>query len=52
MVYTDHISLQYLMKLAKTPAKAMRWIDRLSDYDFQIIHISGITNTIADMLSR
>lgn len=50
---TDHFSLTYLMIQTKTPqGRIARWLDTLAEYDFTIEHISGVTNTAADALSR
>jgi hypothetical protein len=35
IIYTDHQSLQWLMK-ATTPARLVRWALRLAEYDFEI----------------
>jgi hypothetical protein len=50
-VYTDHESL--LSALQNTDkGRIFRWQLRLSEYNFQIIHIKGRENVIADGLSR
>ena len=33
-------------------AKQVRWIEYLSDFNFQIIYITGKSNAKADILSR
>jgi len=50
-VYTDHHSLQWLMK-ATTPARLVRWALRLAEYDFTIKYKRGDENSNADALSR
>ena len=47
---TDHRNLIY-MNESLTP-KVVRWRLRLQEFNFDIIHIPGISNTIADALSR
>jgi transposase InsO family protein len=47
---TDHRNLVY-MEESVTP-KVIRWRLRLQEYDYQIIHIAGRDNVIADALSR
>ena len=51
VIETDHHSLQWLMK-ATIPPRIVRWALRLSEFDFQIHHRSGIVNKNADALSR
>jgi hypothetical protein len=51
IVETDHESLQWLMKLEK-PARLVRWVIRLSEYNFTIVPKSGKLNVTADALSR
>ncbi len=47
---TDHRNLLWLDQ-ASAP-KVIRWRLRLQEYDFNIVHIPGKTNFIADYLSR
>ncbi len=52
---TDHASLTSLLKLhtsTRKSAKFTRWLERLSQFDYNIIHITGESNVIADFLSR
>ena len=51
IIYTDHQSLQWLMK-ATYPARLVRWALRLAEYDFEIKYKKGEENTNADALSR
>jgi len=49
----DHRNLQYLSGVeAERSPKLTRWKIILLEYSFDIKHISGITNTVADCLSR
>jgi hypothetical protein len=52
VVQTDHASLQYLTTKEQLTPRQVRWLERLIDFDFKIVHISGKTNLIADALSR
>jgi hypothetical protein len=49
-VATDHRNLMYLEK--SIVPKIVRWRLRLLEFKFTIIHIPGVTNLIADPLSR
>ena len=54
-VLTDHRPLIWLMKNArqrKCSARLFRWTYLLSAFDFEVEHISGSRNIIADTLSR
>ncbi|KAK9512316.1 hypothetical protein O3M35_000769 [Rhynocoris fuscipes] len=52
IIKTDHKPLQYLHNMKNPSAKFLRWKHQLSDYDFQIQHVQGKTNNVADALSR
>ena len=47
---TDHRNLVYMTEA--TAPMVIRWRLRLQEYNFQIVHIPGITNEAADALSR
>jgi hypothetical protein len=51
-VYTDHKGLEWITTQKKLSPRQARWLEVLSDFDFEIIHIPGITNTLRDALSR
>ena len=51
-VFTDHQSLQHV-KSKKAPNGWMqRWVEDLSEFDFDVVYKTGKTNTDADTLSR
>jgi len=52
MVRTDHRALEHFMKQKTLSARQHRWIDVLSEFDFEIQYIPGDTNGFADALSR
>jgi phospholipid-translocating ATPase len=47
---TDHRNLLYIDKA--TAPKVVRWKLILQQYNFRLVHIPGVTNVIADTLSR
>ena len=49
-VETDHRNLMYLDKA--TAPKLIRWRIRLQEFDFNVVHVPGTSNVIADVLSR
>jgi hypothetical protein len=51
-VCTDHKNLQYFREPQKINGRQARWLEFLQDFDYQLEHIPGSTNTIADLLSR
>ncbi|KAF7762552.1 hypothetical protein Agabi119p4_9145 [Agaricus bisporus var. burnettii] len=51
-IWTDHENLKYFREPQKLNARQARWYLMLQEYDFLLRHISGKTNTKADILSR
>jgi hypothetical protein len=51
-LYTDHHSLIHLFTQKKSNYMINKWIETLLLYDFEVIHIPGITNILPDKLSR
>jgi hypothetical protein len=49
---TDHVSLKYLFENPTLNARKTRWLEFLSEYDFDIKHIKGKVNKVVDALSR
>ena len=49
---TDNKGLKYLLDQTNLNAKQARWLDFLSEYDFEIQHIKGKENKVVDALSR
>jgi hypothetical protein len=48
----DHNSLKYLFDQPTLNARQIKWLEFLSEYDFDIKHIKGKENKVADALSR
>jgi hypothetical protein len=51
-ICTDHEALVYLLTKKHLSRRETRWVDYLSRFDFQILHIPGSENKVADCLSR
>ena len=49
---SDNIILKYLFDQQNLNARHARWLSFLSEYDFEIKHIKGKENKVADALSR
>ena len=52
IVRTDHKALEYFMKQRNLSPRQHRWIDVLSEFEFEIRYIPGESNGFADALSR
>jgi RNase H-like domain found in reverse transcriptase/Reverse transcriptase (RNA-dependent DNA polymerase) len=51
-ILTDHTNLTYWKAPRNLNRRMARWHVNLQEYDFEIVHIPGKTNTTADALSR
>jgi hypothetical protein len=52
VLMTDHCGLRHLFDQPKLNARQARWMALLSEFDFEIKHIKGKENRVADALSR
>ncbi|GJW14785.1 putative reverse transcriptase domain-containing protein [Tanacetum coccineum] len=52
MVFTDHKSLQHILKQKELNMRQRRWLELLSDYDCEIRYHPGKANFVVDALSR
>ena len=48
----DNMSMKYLFDQLDLNARQARWLDFLSEYHFELKHIKGKENKVADALSR
>ncbi|MCO5606678.1 hypothetical protein L7F22_060867 [Adiantum nelumboides] len=51
-VFTDHQSSRYFLSQKQLSEKQMRWANILSQFHFQIVHVQGQKNVVADALFR
>ncbi|GKB79080.1 putative reverse transcriptase domain-containing protein, partial [Tanacetum coccineum] len=51
-VFTDHKSLQHILNQKELNMRQRRWLELLSDYDYEIRYHLGKANVVADALSR
>ncbi|XP_042320340.1 uncharacterized protein LOC121929090 [Sceloporus undulatus] len=49
---TDHAALRWLHSVQGANKKLLRWSVSLQDFDFEIQHVAGASNVVADCLSR
>ncbi|GJS38901.1 putative reverse transcriptase domain-containing protein [Tanacetum coccineum] len=52
VVFTDHKSLQYILDQKELNMRQRRWLELLSDYDYEIQYHPGKANVVVDALSR
>jgi len=52
IVRTNHISLRWLMSFKNLEGQVARWLERIEQYDFEIIYRGGKSHGNADKLSR
>ncbi|GJV58229.1 putative reverse transcriptase domain-containing protein [Tanacetum coccineum] len=52
VVFTNHKSLQYILNQKELNLRQRRWIELLSDYDYEIRYHPGKANVVARALSR
>ena len=51
-VITDHKALEFFKTQARLSNRQQRWIDYMSQFEFDITYIKGELNKVADCLSR
>jgi hypothetical protein len=52
LIRSDHKNLTYFKSPNNISPRQARWQQTLDDYNFELIHFPGKSNTIADLLSR
>ena len=51
-VRTDHHALQWLTSFKEPQGQVARWLEKLQEYDFEIVHRPGRNHVNADAMSR
>ncbi|KAL7279389.1 hypothetical protein ACG7TL_007230 [Trametes sanguinea] len=49
---TDHKGLVHLLKQRNLSGRQARWLEKISEFDFEIEYVPGVENVLADALSR
>ena len=49
---SDHDSLKYHKTMPNLSGRLARWIERMAEFDYDIEHIAGVKNVVADACSR
>ncbi|GJV41854.1 putative reverse transcriptase domain-containing protein [Tanacetum coccineum] len=52
VVFTDHKSLQHILRQKELNMRQRRWLELLADYDCEICYHPGKANVVADALGR
>ena len=52
LAYTDNVALRHWKTAQNLPPRHVRWLAYIGMFDLDIAHITGVTNTAADALSR
>ncbi|KAG9222102.1 hypothetical protein CCMSSC00406_0009287 [Pleurotus cornucopiae] len=49
---TDHKGLVHLLRQKNLSGRQARWIEKISEFDFEPVYIPGVENILSDALSR
>lgn len=52
VVHTDHVALTYMFSQKKLSNTLLMWLGTILEYDLDVTHVPGWTNTLPDLLSR
>ena len=48
----DHKGLEYLLKQRNLSGRQAQWIEKISEFNFDVVYVVGSKNVVADALSR
>lgn len=51
-IVTDHKSLEFFKNAPNPSPRRMRWLEYMARFDFDVVHVPGEENKVADCLSR
>lgn len=51
-IFTDHKGLEWISTQSKLSPRQARWLEALSEFDFEITYLLGTDNVLADALSQ
>ena len=49
---TDNTAVMWLLRKSECSSRLQRWIVCIQEFDFEVVHIPGKQNAVADALSR
>jgi len=52
MLQTDHAALTYLLRTPDPVGQSARYLDKLAEFQFEVVHCPGLQHANADALSR
>ena len=52
LIHTDHVSLKWLISFKNLEDQLARWMERLQEYDFEIIYRKDLLHKNSNGLSR
>ena len=52
MLRTDHAALTYLLRTPNPVGQSARYLDKLAEFQFEVVHRPGLQHANADALSR
>lgn len=50
--FTDHKGLIHLLAQKNLSGRQARWLEKISEFDFEVVYVPGVENILSDALSR
>src|SRR5262249_35575502 len=50
--YMDHKGLIHLLEQKNLSGRQVRWLEKIAEFDFEVIYMPGVKNILSDTLSR